>query len=126
MEVQSGEGAVGAHVVGIHTRGTVIAHAWRYNSVEVQCGGGTVWWRYSTAGAGGDTVRWRYSPAGAGGGTTRWRYSPVKVQSGGGSVGAHVVDTHKQAGQGSHTCGGTTRWKYRLMEVQSGGGESLC
>ena len=70
MEVQSGEGAVGAHVVGTHTRGTVIAHAWRYNSVEVQCGGGTVWWRYSTAGAGGDTVRWRYSPAGAGGGTT--------------------------------------------------------
>ena len=23
--------------------------------------------------------------------TTRWRYSPVEVQSGGGSVGAHVV-----------------------------------
>ena len=83
MEVQSGGGAVGAHVVGTHTRGTVIAHAWRYNSVEVQSGGGTAWWRYSTAGAGGDTARWRYSPAGAGGGTTRWRYSPVEVQSGG-------------------------------------------
>ena len=30
--------------------------------------------------------------------TTRWRYSPVEVQSGGGSVGAHVVPPPAPAG----------------------------
>ena len=40
MKVQSVGGPVGAHVVGTHKGGTLIAHAWRYNSVEVQSGGG--------------------------------------------------------------------------------------
>ena len=40
MKVQSVGGPVGADVVGTHKGGTVIAHAWRYDSVEVQSGGG--------------------------------------------------------------------------------------